>query len=122
MDIKGIVRNILPFGITKPTEAKATSTTDADNDREGNGQAAGEEKKRRQLTADELQEAVKYLESLPGVKENNLTVHLEQKNDISVVYVQDREGKVVRRIPESELTSLLSNRQKKSGNLLNKAM
>ncbi len=122
MDIKGIVRNILPIGITKNTEPKTLSASDTTNEREGNGQSAGEERKRRHLTAEELQEAVKHLESLPGVKENNLTIRLEQKDDITVVYVEDGDGKVVRRIPETELLAIMTNREKKSGHLLNKAM
>ena len=126
MDIKGIARNILPLGPTKPDavqEARTRSKTDANNDREGDGQATSDEdQRRRNLSPEEIQEAVKYLEGLPGVKENGLTLRLETKDGVSVVYIEDRAGKVVRRIPESELSLLTSNRQKKSGHLLNKAL
>lgn len=123
MDIKGIARNILPFGPVKTHETNSSrSKTDANNDREGNGQAAGEEQNRRKLSPEEIADAVKYLEGLPGVKENNLSIRLSDTNGICVVFIEDRDGKIVRRIPESELGSLTSNRQKKSGHLLNKAL
>lgn len=131
MDIKGIVRNVNPFG-TKAAEAKASeiseaakagSKTDANNDREGNGQAAtsGEED-RRKPTPEEIADAVKYLEALPGIKDNQLQVRLVTNDDVSVVFIEDRFGKIVRRIPETELRQLTSNREKKSGHLLNRAL
>jgi uncharacterized FlaG/YvyC family protein len=123
MDIKGLARNLIPFNVNRTKEAPSTrSKTDADNEREGNGQASGEGQKRRALTPEEITDAVKYLEGLPGVKENNLTIRVAATDGITVVYIEDRDGKVVRRIPESELAFLTSNRQKKSGNLLNKAL
>jgi uncharacterized FlaG/YvyC family protein len=123
MDIKGIARNLGPLAPVKTPETVSTRTkTDANNDREGNGQAAGEEQKRRRLTSEEINEAVKYLEGLAGIKDNNLRVRLESKDDAIVVYVEDNDGKVVRRIPESELVSLTANRDRKSGHLLNRAI
>jgi len=125
MDIKGIARNLFPLASAKAATETATTRhkSDADNDREGNGQAAnGEEQKRRRLTPEELDEAVRYLEGLAGVKDHQLKVRLETKDDMTVVYIEDRDGKVVRRIPESELRALTSNRERKSGHLINRAM
>lgn len=123
MDIKGVVRNVIPFAVSKKEEAKAKSALDADNERDGNGQSAGDgEQKRRHLSPEEITEAVKYLEELAGVKEHGLTVKQETKDGITVVHIVDRDGKVVRRIPESELSALGSRREKKSGHLLNKAL
>lgn len=124
MDIKGIARNIIPFqSVRKTEEAKTKSALDTSNEKEGNGQAAnGENQKRRPLTPEELQEAVAYLETLAGVKDNSLSVRVQTVEGVSVVFVEDRDGKVVRRIPENELLQLTANRQKKSGHLLNKAM
>jgi len=125
MDIKGVVRNLipLPWAVKSANEARSThSKTNADNDREGNGQAAGEEQKRRKLSPEEIADAVNYLKELPGVKENSLNIRLEQVEGVTVVYVEDRFGKLVRRIPESELAFLTADREKKSGHLLNKAL
>jgi uncharacterized FlaG/YvyC family protein len=123
MDIKALARNILPFNALKANEAKNTRTkTDANNDREGNGQSQSEEHKRKPLTPEEVTDAVKYLESLPGIKDNNLTVRLSTVDGLVVIFIEDRDGKTVRRIPEAELGALTANRQKKSGHLLNKAL
>jgi len=123
MDIKGIARNLGPLAPVKTSETVSTRTkTDANNDREGNGQAAGEEQKRRRLTNEEINEVVQYLEGLSGIKDNNLKIRLETKDDVNVVYVEDVNGKVVRRIPENELVSLTLNRDRKSGHLLNRAL
>jgi uncharacterized FlaG/YvyC family protein len=122
MDIKGVARNIIPI-TAKKTEAKATSALNTDNEKDGNGQQAGEgDKRRRNLTPEEISDAVKYLTELPGVKDHGLSVRLETKDDVTVVYIEDRDGKVVRRIPESELSLLTGSREKKSGHLLNRAM
>lgn len=125
MDIKGIARHILPFTTkAQQTEmaAKARSHTDASGDREGSGQAASEERKKREYTPEEVQEVVKHLESLSGVKDSGLTVRVAKADDVTVIYVEDRNGKTVRRIPEIEFGALLASRaaKKKSGNLLNR--
>lgn len=122
MDIKGIVRNVLPFNVDRVKEREKT-TMDSTQEREGNGQAQGEEQKRkRNLSPEELQEAVKFLEDLPGVKDNHLQVKLVQKDGATAVFIEDRDGKVVRRIPESELSTLSKNKTQRSGHLLNKAL
>jgi uncharacterized FlaG/YvyC family protein len=131
MDIKGIVRQVIPF-TTKAQQsemaAKARSTTDASSDREGNGQQGqSEEQKKREYTPEEIQEVLKYLESLSGVKDNGLTVRLASADGVTAIFIEDRTGKTVRRIPEIEFGTLLANRSqgaatKKTGNLLNRAL
>lgn len=123
MNIKGLVGNVIPFPVKKAEEAKAKTALDADNEKEGNGQSSGGgDHRRRNLTPEEIAIAVKHLENLEGVKNNGLTVRLESNDGVTVVYVEDRDGKIVRRIPESELSLLTSNREKKTGSLLNKAL
>ncbi len=123
MNIKGLVGTVLPFPVKKNEEAKAKSALNADNEKEGNGQSSpGGDQRRRNLTPEEITEAVKHLENLDGVKNHGLKVRKETNDGITVVYVEDRDGKIVRRIPESELSLLTGNREKKSGNLLNRAL
>lgn len=123
MDIKNVVRNIVPFSVKKKEEAKAKTALDTDNERDANGQQQHEgDNRRRNLTQEEIAEAVKCLSELPGVKDNGLNIRIETKDGVTVVYVEDRDGKVVRRIPESELSTLTTGREKKSGHLLNRAM
>lgn len=123
MNIKGLVNNVIPFAVKKKEEPKTQSAFDADNDKEGNGQSSsGDDHRKRNLSAEEITDAIKHLESLAGIKDNGLTVRAETKDGITVVYVEDRDGKVVRRIPEADLSLLTGNRERKSGNLLNRAL
>lgn len=122
MNIKGLIGNVIPFQPKKADEAKAKTALDADNEKEGNGQSSnGEEKRRRNLTPEEIAQAVQHLENLDGIKNNGLKVRQETSDGVTVVYVEDRDGKIVRRIPEADL-SLFTGKEKKSGNLLNKAL
>ncbi len=123
MDIKSVLRQSWPFNVQSPNKVDKRARTSETGDREGNGQSQQEEQKpKRNLTPEELKEAVTYLEALEGVKMNNLKIRLDSTDGITVVYIEDQDGKLVRRIPEAELNLLTKNRQKKSGNLLNKAM
>jgi uncharacterized FlaG/YvyC family protein len=122
MDIKNIAKNILPFPIREPERTEKAKTEQA-GDREGNGQSPGDEQKsRRQLSETEMSEALEALKSLSGIKENGLTVRLAEADGVKVVYIEDPQGKIVRRIPESELGFVLDQKDRKSGNLFNKAM
>ena len=132
MNIKGLVRNLSP--LVKQSE-KATAQEVAESKRIGTGSASdrdpngkqeqAQEEQKRNLTAEELNEAVKHLESLQGVKDNHLTVELTQDNGINVIHVKDSAGKVVRRLAESDIWFVLKSKgnaeQKKSGQLLNKS-
>jgi uncharacterized FlaG/YvyC family protein len=124
MDVKNVIRTVIPFTVKKKEDAKATTALNADNERDANGQQQQSEgeKPRRNLSPEEITEAVKYLADLPGVKDHGLSVRVETKEGVTVVYVEDPTGKVVRRIPESELSLLTATREKKSGHLLNRAM
>jgi uncharacterized FlaG/YvyC family protein len=124
MNIKGLIGNVIPIRPQKAEEAKAKTAFDADNEKEGNGQSSsgGDQRPRRNLTPEEIAEAVKNLENLEGVKNNGLRIRAETHDGVTVVYVEDRDGKVVRRIPESELSLLGASQQKQTGRLLNKAL
>jgi uncharacterized FlaG/YvyC family protein len=127
MDIKNIGRNILPFTPKSVKDADGVGArvkAETTDDRDANGQMAGEQKKKQApVTTEELEEAIKYLEELPGVKDHLLAVRIERNDEgIPSILVVDRTGKIVRRIPESEIGQILLNREKKSGHLLNKAL
>ena len=123
MDIKSVLRSSWPFNVQSAQKVDKRALTAKTADRDANGQSQQEQQKpKRNLSPEELQEAVAYLEALDGVKLNNLKVRLATADGVSVVYIEDQAGKVVRRIPEAELSALTQNRQKKSGHLLNKAM
>lgn len=123
MDIKSVLRSSWPFNVQSVPKVDKRARTDETGDREANGQSQQEQpKSKRNLSPEELKDAIVFLENLDGVKLNNLKVRLVVLDGVSVVYIEDQLGKVVRRIPESELSQLTQNRQQKSGHLLNKAM
>jgi uncharacterized FlaG/YvyC family protein len=120
MNIKSIANNIIPFEIKK--SERNNSKTEASSDRDANGKREDEQKRapRRNLSDDELKAALKFLKELKGVKDNNLNVRLARENGIPVVFIEDQKGKVVRRIPETELSLL--DTEKEKGNLLDKSL
>ena len=122
MNIKGLVNNLIPIDFAKKTDFRKTRNTQDREPQQGGGGDRPPEQHR--FSDDELQEALKLLKDLPGVKENNLSFRVEWNDLRVVVFVEDVTGKIVRRIPDIELWSLLKNRQQDSsrGNLLNKAM
>ena len=121
MNIKGIVNNLIPIDLKKIDLRKTRNTPDRDPQQGGGGE---EKPKHRNFTEEELQEALKLLRELPGVKINNLQFRVERNNDRIIVFLEDPTGKVIRRIPDTELRSLLKNHLPDSsrGNLLNKAL
>lgn len=130
MDVKNVFRSILPIASNPITETKrrelvqGETKASADRDPGSEPEQQQDETPRRNLSEEEIQEAIKILEALPGVKDNGLRIRLEKNDGIPVVYVEDRLGKVVRRIPETELSLIKSRSQdnKSTGNLLNRAM
>ncbi|RYZ75400.1 MAG: hypothetical protein EOP05_07930 [Proteobacteria bacterium] len=74
------------------------------------------------MSAEEIADAIKHLQNLSGVKDNGLSVRAETTDGVTVVYIEDRDGKVIRRIPEADLSLLTGNKERKSGNLLNRAL
>ncbi len=125
MDIKSVFRQVVPFQSPRSAAADPSKATTMENtaDREPQGEA-GEKggRSRRDLTPEEIDEAVLVLKALAGVVNNGLLIRVETTDGITVVYIEDASGKVVRRIPTSELSALTKDRDKKTGHLLNKAM
>lgn len=130
MNIKHAVRSLLPPVLGKVSETKLKESvmgeTKASADKEANGQQqeAGDES-RRNLTEEEIQEAITILESMAGVKDSGLKFKLVRgEAGVPVVHVEDRDGKIVRRIAETELSQVKARTasNKTTGNILNRAM
>ncbi|MEQ1876362.1 MAG: flagellar protein FlaG [Bdellovibrionia bacterium] len=118
MNIKSVGNPLQPFEIRNVDKNKRT---EASSDRDPTqDQSRGGDTPERNLSEEELQAAVEHLKQIPGIKDNNLTVRLARENGVPVVFIEDPLGKVVRRIPESELATL-SKTPKSKGNILDKA-
>lgn len=130
MDVKNAVRNLIPFANGKVSETKLRDAVSGDTkssaDRDADGKRQQEDAPPAQAMTDaEIQEAIVILESFPGVKDSGLVFKFERdENGIPSVKVIDRDGKVVRRIAEAELSQVKARAggKKTTGNLLNKAM
>ncbi len=121
MDIKSVIRQIIPLTGKAQAPEKPTTTVET-SDRDANGQSLNQgDEGNRHLSKEQIEEAIKHLENLDGVKNNGLKIRMEIKDDVTVVYIEDRDGKVIRRIPTSELSLLNRDSTRKSGQLLNKA-
>ena len=126
MNIKTLVPNINSVQVNPATQSvsgkvKAENSSpdrDADGKRHDGGAKEGH---KEHLNEEEMEIALENLRSLEGVKNNHLDVSLVTQNSKRFVLVKDLEGKVIRRIPESELWPMIVDKDKKTGSLLNKA-
>lgn len=118
MNIKSVTGPVIPPDIKKLDR----KTRDASADREPQQQGDEGRQQHRKMTDEELQSAIDFLKNLKGVKDNNLQIRLDQHDGVSVVYIEDHSGKVIRRIPENDLWSLTQEKDKSKGNLFDKAM
>lgn len=92
-------------------------------DRDGDGRRSRDEQPRKlKLTDEEIEKALQALKNLEGVQANDLIVEIEVQGEIRVAMIKDINGNVVRRIPESELWSLVtrSETEPEKGSLLNR--
>lgn len=126
MDIKKNLTPILPTQanqIKPKTALEKTLHASNTTDRDGNGQTGydgGKEQQHPPMTEEELLKAMEHLKQLAVVKDNNLTVTLTEVDSKKIVLIAEPGGKVVRRIPESELWSLSILKDSSKAQLLSK--
>lgn len=109
MDIKNALNSILPIQLrTKPTvdrSIKSGNTTD----RDANGQMGYDQQKQKQqepMTEEQLQKALQALRDLPAVKDHQLSTELTEIDGKKFVLLKEPNGKLIRKISESELWTL----------------
>ncbi|PIU00659.1 MAG: hypothetical protein COT74_03780 [Bdellovibrionales bacterium CG10_big_fil_rev_8_21_14_0_10_45_34] len=119
MNIRGLSQIIaLPLLDRK----KESRSTDADKDPNGRQDPSQGEQTKRKLTEEELLQAIENLKQNKGVLDNHLQVRLVEHDGVKNVFVEDISGKVIRRIPESQLSSLLVSPAQSKGQLLNRKL
>lgn len=123
MDIKGVLKAVLPIDI-RAKSAEKTIKMDSTTDRDANGQmfqgGQQQEKEHPPMTEEQLKKALEHLKAHSVVKEQNLTVVLAKIEEKNFVIIKDLSGKIVRKIPESELWSLQVVKDSEKGQLLRK--
>ena len=123
MDIKSALNQIVPLNLRAKDQVQRTIKSDSTTDRDANGQQAfGERQEHREpMTEEQLQKVLEHLKTLPVVKDHNLTVELAEQEGKKFVLLKEPNGKLIRRIPESELWSLQIMQEDKKGQILNKS-
>jgi len=124
MDIKGVLKAVLPLDVRATKGPEKTIKTDSTTDRDANGQMfQGEQQQQPEhgpMSEEQLKKAMDHLKGLAVVKDNHLKVELIQVEGKNFVLIKELNGKVVRRIPESELWSLQVVKDSEKGQLLRK--
>jgi len=122
MNIKNVnTAPILPLDPKQRVEANARAKGSADRDADGKREQPDQEAPRH-LNQQEFDEAIKALEEFPGLKSNNLEIKVETEGDHRVILIVDGQGKIVRRLSESQLWLATRDRDKQTGRILDKAM
>ena len=125
MNVKTVgTSNILSIDAGKKTTGPKDMKSEASSkDRDANARNDGQnEEGKKHLSDEEFQQALEYIKNLQSVTENNWKVEFEFIDTLRVVYIKDLLDKVIRRIPEPELWSLLKEKpEPDKGQLYDKA-
>lgn len=122
MNIKSVITSpILPVDPKNKVEGKVRAQGSTDRDADGRRDQSEPELKRH-LSQQEFDDAIKVLGDHPGLKANDLIIKVEVEGDHKVILILDREGKIVRRLSESQLWSATRDKDRQTGRILDKAM
>lgn len=122
MNIKTVTTNpMMPVDPKPKVEGKARAQSSTDRDANGRRDQPEPEIKRH-LSEQEFDEALKVLADHPGLKANDLVIKVEVQEDHRVVLILDPDGKIVRRLSESQLWSATRDKDRQTGRILDKAM
>ena len=120
MNIRAIAGQLFTSPIQKKDQTKTETHPDRDAHPEYQ-QGSGGNTPDRHMNELELAQVVENLKSMKGVTDHGLTVRLVMEGGIARVFIESPDGKVVRRVSEKDLWSVLKNKEKSTGNLLDKA-
>ncbi len=122
MDGKTITNNFAGLLSVQKTEKKTqVKSRESDADRDADGRRQPEGAPNRELTEEEVNEAISIIKQLPGFIKNSLSLKLENKGKVKIIYIKDQSGKVIRRIEESELCQLLDKSPEKKGKIFSRS-
>lgn len=122
MDLKGVVRTLNPVEVQKNAPVDRTIKSEGSHDRDGNGQMpSGGGQQHPPMSDEQFQKAIEHLKAHAVVKEHNLEVVIKDQNGQKIIYIQEQSGKVLRRIFEEELWSLITAKDNEKGQLLSRA-
>ncbi len=130
MDIKNILNAMIPSPGPVKSRMEKSIKTDSSSDRDANGQRQrqGSGDGRGPLSDSEWVQILQHLKNISAVKEQGWSVERSDLDHRKFVVIKDSEGKVLRRLSERDLSSLLesltpgggSSHQETRGQLLRK--
>jgi uncharacterized FlaG/YvyC family protein len=122
MDVKGIAKIINPITIHGKDRVDKSIRSDNTQEREGNGQMpTGEDSEQKgSMNEEQFQQALDHLKKHQIFKDHQLEIQIQFISEKRFVIIKESNGKILRRIPESELWSLIHSKDSDKGQLLSK--
>jgi uncharacterized FlaG/YvyC family protein len=122
MNIRNVSNPVIPTEVRGVGEGRNVKTDQSHQDRDADGRNQEKEQDKRPLSEEELKKAQEYFDGLENLKASGLEVSVEDSaSSIRVFVIRDAQGQVVRRIPEYELRLLTTDKDRKTGNILDRA-
>jgi uncharacterized FlaG/YvyC family protein len=123
MDIKSLANIKLLKPLTKLSGSGKDIKSGSAEDRDANGRQEGDKKEeKKMMSEEEFAQALEHIRSLPSIKNSVLTLARQDLDEVKYLIITEPSGKVVRRIPEWELWSLIQDKDKKTGQLFSRVL
>lgn len=122
MNIRSVSNPVIPIDIRGTGETKNVKMDQSHQDRDADGRHEEKEPDKSPLDEEEFKRATEYFDSLASLKASGLEVSVEESDSqIRMFIIRDQDGQVVRRIPEYELRHLNTDKDKRTGQILDRA-
>ena len=122
MNVKSLTPSLAALDPKYRTEGKDNVRLKDSGDRDADGRRQQPEpENKRHLNQEEFDEAFAELKQNSAVVAHNLQLRVETQGDHRVVYIEDLQGKVVRRLSEADLWTVTRQNNRPTGKILDKA-
>lgn len=122
MNVRSLSNPVTPIeSLRSGAPTKDVKMDVSSEDRESNGRREQEEPSKNPLNDEEFKLAEEYFKKLTGLNANGLRVEVEKSGDLRLFLIKDHENNVVRRIVEWELRALITEKDKSTGHIFNRA-
>lgn len=122
MNIRTLTNPISSVDAVRTTETKAVKTESGAEDRDADGRRGQQEPNHDPLNDQEFAQAKERLEQITKAKSKGLVIEVEVQGNYRVFLIKDQNGETIRRIIEWELRALLADKDKRTGQIFDKAV
>ena len=123
MDIRNVLHAILPANLRSVERSEKPIKMDSATDRDGNGQMPfGDQsgQHHQPMNEEQFKKCMDHLRELEAVKNHSLSVEEYLVEKKRFVLLKEPNGKLIRRISEDELWTLIESKEEQKGQLLRK--